>query len=115
MFSRFEQEAGGKLMVGTLCLLEVSRHGLLEMELLALLGEDSNYDVPEYEEGEEDFVLIKTEDAVNKGKLDLNVEKDEVEELTDKFSKLVNEAYIVKDKDEEKERKSELTELSAVG
>eukprot|EP00794_Sanderia_malayensis_P003244 gene3244-3725_t len=42
VFSRFEKGAGGQLMVATLCLLEVSRHGLLEIELLALLADERN-------------------------------------------------------------------------
>ena len=40
MLTRFEEESGGHLMVATLCFLECSRHGLLERELLELLGED---------------------------------------------------------------------------
>lgn len=37
-------------MKATLCLLEVSRHGLLEFELLALLGDENNIVCPEYKE-----------------------------------------------------------------
>lgn len=48
MFTRFERESGGALMKATLCLLEVSRHGLLEFELLALLGDENNIVCPEY-------------------------------------------------------------------
>ena len=48
VFSRFEAEAGGPLMKATLCLLEVSRHGLLETELLALLGNKQNTECPAY-------------------------------------------------------------------
>ena len=48
VFSRFEQEAGGELMTATLCLLETSRHGLLETELLALLGNKENTSCPEF-------------------------------------------------------------------
>ena len=50
VFSRFEKETGGVLMKATLCLLEVSRHGLLETELLALLGDENNINCPEYKE-----------------------------------------------------------------
>ena len=50
VFTRFEKESGGKLMKATLCMLEVSRHGLLEFELLALLGTETNIIVPEYVE-----------------------------------------------------------------
>ena len=55
VFTRFENESGGKLMKATLCLLEVSRHGLLEFELLALLGTESNIVVPEYIEVRRSF------------------------------------------------------------
>ena len=39
VFLRFESESGGPLIKATLCLLEVSKHGLLETELLQLLNE----------------------------------------------------------------------------
>ena len=102
VFSRFEQEAGGELMAATLCQLEVSRHGLLETELLALLGEKSNLKPSRYVEGEENDVVTKTEDIV-KSDVTVAVEKGEVEKLSDMFSKLTNEAYVVKNKDEEKD------------
>lgn len=46
VLTRFEEESGGHLMVATLCLLECSRHGLLERELLELLGEDETLKPP---------------------------------------------------------------------
>ncbi|EDV25204.1 uncharacterized protein TRIADDRAFT_25073 [Trichoplax adhaerens] len=49
VLTRFEEESGGHLMVATLCFLECSRHGLLERELLELLGEDETLK-PETEE-----------------------------------------------------------------
>jgi hypothetical protein len=42
ILSRLEEENGGVLVVATLCLLECSRHGLLESELLCLLGDEDN-------------------------------------------------------------------------
>jgi len=39
---RFEEENGGQLLVATLCLLEVSARGLLEVELLSVLGDEDN-------------------------------------------------------------------------
>ena len=48
VFTRFETETGGPLMKATLCLLEVSRHGLLETELLALLGDSNNIECPPF-------------------------------------------------------------------
>ena len=38
-------------------MLEVSRHGLLETELLALLGDKKNIILPEYKELDEDALL----------------------------------------------------------
>ena len=43
------------------CMLEVSRHGLLETELLALLGEEKNVKVPEYTASGGTELLTKTE------------------------------------------------------
>ena len=105
VFSRFEQEAGGELMAATLCQLEVSRHGLLETELLALLGEKSNLKPPAYVEGEENDVLTKTE-GIAKSDVTVAVEKGEVEKLSDMFSKLTNEAYVVKNEDEKDSNKN---------
>ena len=42
MLQRFEIENGGELLVATLCLLEVSARGLLETELLTILGDEDN-------------------------------------------------------------------------
>ena len=42
ILSRLEEENGGVLVVATLCFLECSRHGLLESELLRLLGDEDN-------------------------------------------------------------------------
>ncbi|XP_072023611.1 telomerase protein component 1-like [Amphiura filiformis] len=42
VFTRFEAENGGRLLVGTLCLLETSATGLLETELLQILGDEDN-------------------------------------------------------------------------
>ena len=38
LISRFEGQAGGELVKACVCMLEVSRHGLLETELLELLA-----------------------------------------------------------------------------
>ena len=42
VLDRFEKENGGTLLVAALCLLEVSERGLLEAELLAILGDEDN-------------------------------------------------------------------------
>ncbi|XP_071952526.1 telomerase protein component 1-like [Antedon mediterranea] len=52
VFERFEEENGGQLLVATLCLLETSATGLLETELLQILGDEDNLK-PEVEEESE--------------------------------------------------------------
>ncbi|XP_072035865.1 TPR repeat-containing protein DDB_G0287407-like isoform X2 [Amphiura filiformis] len=47
VLQRFEQENGGNLLVATMCLLECSSHGLLETELLAILGDEDNLMPPD--------------------------------------------------------------------
>jgi len=101
VFTRFEQEAGGTLMTATLCLLEVSRHGLLETELLALLGDTNNLKPPEYIEGKENEIIAQTDNVVQSS-VTVGLEKDDVEQLTDQFKKLVDEAYVVKDDEDGK-------------
>ena len=101
VFSRFEKETGGMLMTATLCLLEVSRHGLLETELLALLGSPENLKPPEFVEGEEADVLIKAKED-EKREEEQNVENNNIEHLTEKFKKLVSESYEI-NKDREKD------------
>ena len=46
---RFEQENGGQLLVATMCLLECSCHGLLETELLSILGDEDSLNPPDAE------------------------------------------------------------------
>ncbi|XP_066925783.1 telomerase protein component 1-like isoform X2 [Clytia hemisphaerica] len=106
VFTRFENESGGQLMKATLCLLEVSRHGLLEFELLALLGTESNIIVPKYVEGEEN-ALVTTEAEGEKAQAD-------VDGLTDKMAKLTDDAYVLKKGDKEGDEKDEKS-AGAVG
>ena len=42
ILARFEEENGGELLVATLCLLEASNHGLLEVELMTILGDEDH-------------------------------------------------------------------------
>lgn len=100
VFSRFEQEAGGTLMTATVCLLEVSRHGLLETELLALLGNSRNLQPPDFTGVEESELITEVE-----GKTLANEESDKeisdgVPELTEQFKKLVTETYVDKEEKE---------------
>jgi len=66
---RFEEENGGRLLIATLCLLEVSARGLLEVELLAVLGDEDhlmpNSDVGDSEKDDEESVG-KSEQAVSR-------------------------------------------------
>ena len=52
VLSRFEKEdeGSGHLLVATLCLIEVSTFGLLESELLTILGDEEHLMPPEKEE-----------------------------------------------------------------
>ena len=106
VFSRFEKEAGGLHMTATLCLLEVSRHGLLETELLALLGDPENIKPPDFFEGEEAELLpaIGKEEKNDKEEDDKkeedNKKEDEMEKITEKFKKLVTETYVKKELEE---------------
>ena len=52
VLTRFEQENGGELLVATLCLLEVSSRGLLELELLQILGDEDNLMPPDTDSDE---------------------------------------------------------------
>merc|ERR1719450_966712 len=84
-------------MKATLCLLEVSRHGLLETELLALLGDSNNIECPPFNEEGEEELIIKAEEAKLESGPPIDATKDDVEKLTDKFSKLVDEGYVIKE------------------
>ena len=61
VLKRFEEENGGQIVVATVCLLETSRHGLLETELLQMLAEESTLTPPPYTEGEEEITVTKVE------------------------------------------------------
>jgi hypothetical protein len=61
VFERFEAAAGGELMRACVCMLEVSRHGLLEMELLALLAHKDKVRGPEHADAEEALRKIEEE------------------------------------------------------
>ena len=51
VLDRLERENGGHLLVATLCLLEASSSGLLESELLDILGDETDLVPPSpYEE-----------------------------------------------------------------
>ena len=88
VFERFEGEAGGELVKACVCMLEVSRHGLLETELLALLGDKKNIKVPEYIEGEDGTELLKKS---KEGNLEI---ADNIEDTKQNISKLVQSTYV---------------------
>jgi len=60
---RFEIENGGPIVIATMCLLETSRHGLLETEILQMLAEETNLTPPEYVEGEENITAQQAQTA----------------------------------------------------
>ena len=84
MFERFEGETGGDLMKACVCMLEVSRHGLLETELLALLGEERNIKLPKYE-GEDGLQLFPKGTETTQGTAEY------IENTKQNISKLVQE------------------------
>lgn len=94
VLTRFEEENGGQVVVATVCLLETSRHGLLETELLQMLAEESTLTPPPYVEGESDQITT-TEATTTDGAPDHNLT------VADKLAKQVEETYIQKDEDKE--------------
>ena len=61
VLERFEEENGGRLLIATLCLLEVSARGLLEVELLSVLADEQHLapptdDVADAEKDDEESV-----------------------------------------------------------
>ena len=97
VFKRFEGEAGGELMKACVCMLEVSRHGLLETELLALLAEERNIKMPVYDPNAENLALEKTKNTTDDG-IDKDV-KENIKETQQNISKLVQETYVKEDKE----------------
>ena len=69
MLTRFEEENGGQIVVATVCLLETSRHGLLETELLQMLAEESMLTPPPYVEGESDQITVTKAETTEAGNL----------------------------------------------
>ncbi|EDV19075.1 uncharacterized protein TRIADDRAFT_62474 [Trichoplax adhaerens] len=90
VLTRFEEESGGHLMVATLCFLECSRHGLLERELLELLGEDETLRPPSEKEFTE-----KGPDAAQEISKRENSDKDTAlaNDLSKKLHVTVEETY----------------------
>ncbi|CAH1785090.1 unnamed protein product [Owenia fusiformis] len=66
IMTRFEEESGGELLVATLCLLESSSTGLLETELLMILGDTDNLMPREQAEGAEKDDTSKEKSDKNK-------------------------------------------------
>lgn len=69
VLTRFEEENGGQVVVATVCLLETSRHGLLETELLQMLAEESTLTPPPYVEGESDQITTTEATTTDSGEL----------------------------------------------
>ena len=84
-------------MKACVCMLEVSRHGLLETELLALLAEERNIKMPVYDPNAENLALEKTKNTTDDG-IDKDV-KENIKETQQNISKLVQETYVKEDKE----------------
>ena len=84
-------------MKACVCMLEVSRHGLLETELLALLAEERNIKMPAYDPNAENVALEKTKNTTDDG-IDKDV-KENIKETQQNISKLVQETYVKEDKE----------------
>lgn len=69
VLTRFEEENGGQVVVATVCLLETSRHGLLETELLQMLAEETTLTPPPYVEGESDQITVTKAETTQAGLL----------------------------------------------
>lgn len=100
VFERFEGEDGGELMKACVCMLEVSRHGLLEMELLALLAEERNVKMPAYTDDADEIEKINKKKNENNDADHDEVEKN-IEKTKENISKLVQETYVKDEKDGE--------------
>ncbi|XP_074616453.1 TPR repeat-containing protein DDB_G0287407-like [Acropora palmata] len=111
VLTRFEEENGGQIVVGTVCLLETSRHGLLETELLQMLADESTLTPPPYIEGESDQITITQADQTDAAPEGLSV--------ADKLAKQVDETYIQKEDDEKEggdgEKKADAAASGAKG
>ncbi|XP_073234620.1 TPR repeat-containing protein DDB_G0287407-like isoform X1 [Porites lutea] len=97
VLTRFEEENGGQIVVATVCLLETSRHGLLETELLQMLAEESMLTPPPYVEGESDQITVTKAETTEAAPDKLTV--------ADKLSKQVDETYVQKDGDDDEEER----------
>ena len=73
------------MVIATVCLLETSRHGLLESELLELLADENNLTPPEYKPGNDEPCSTK----VKKTSTD-----DATDALADKLQEQVNITYV---------------------
>ncbi|RDD44594.1 Telomerase protein component 1 [Trichoplax sp. H2] len=112
VLTRFEAESGGHLMVATLCLLECSRHGLLERELLELLGEDEALEPPSSEQylsgGLPTVTKISPEKHIEEKDVDETLAKD----LSKQLHVTVEETYRKTDFSEKKNSSSDYVEES---
>ncbi|RDD44593.1 Telomerase protein component 1 [Trichoplax sp. H2] len=112
VLTRFEAESGGHLMVATLCLLECSRHGLLERELLELLGEDETLKPPSQKEylgkGPYQMQAMRTENNLGEKDVDESLAHD----LSKQLHVAVEETYRKTDFEEKKSLTKEEVEES---
>ncbi|XP_048581022.1 TPR repeat-containing protein DDB_G0287407 isoform X2 [Nematostella vectensis] len=93
LLTRFELENGGPIVIGTVCLLETSRHGLLETELLQMLADETNIIPPAYVEGDDEptATQVQTNGDESGNTVSANLQKK------------VDETYVQKEKKDEDE------------
>ena len=84
------------MVIATVCLLETSRHGLLETELLELLADENNLTPTEYKPGDDEPTSTKSEVATT---------SDATEALADKLQEQVNIAYVQSEEKDERKKK----------
>ena len=88
--------------MATVCLLETSRHGLLETELLELLADENNLTPPEYKPGDDEPCSTKSENSTQE-----NGMSDATEALADKLQEQVNIAYVQTEESKDEQKKKE--------
>ena len=102
MLTRFEEENGGQLVIATVCLLETSRHGLLETELLELLADENNLTPPEFKAGDDEVCSTQVENSSQAADM-----SEATEALADKLQEQVNIAYVQTGESKDEAKKKE--------
>lgn len=83
-----------------MCLLETSRHGLLETELLELLADENNLTPPTYKPGDDEPSSTKPETSEPGS-------SNATDALADKLQEQVNIAYVQTEESKDEQKKKE--------